>query len=85
MQVVVSVFLLLLLLLWGFVCLFTCLHASPIALIPMRKTALLSTELLTITILGKVSLVASEFSSAEPLGCSWTATSVFLLLSPIPG
>lgn len=66
----------------------TFLQAAPGALILMVKTASLSTELLTITILGKVSLVASGSSSARPVGHSRTeaeAICVFLLLCPVQG
>lgn len=49
------------------------LHAFPFALILMRKIAFLSIELLTITILGKVSLLASGSICAGPVGHSWTA------------
>lgn len=51
----------------------TFLHASPIALTLMRKTAFLSIELLTVTNFGKVSLVASGSSCGAPVGHSWTA------------
>jgi len=43
------------------------------ALILMRKPAFLSIELLTVTILVKVSLVASGSSCAGPVGHSWAA------------
>lgn len=46
----------------------TFLQAPPVALILMGKTASLPTELLTVPILGKASLVASGSSSARPLG-----------------
>lgn len=66
----------------------TFLQAPPVALILMGKTASLPTELLTVPILGKASLVASGSSSARPVGHSWTeaeAICVFLLLCPVPG
>lgn len=49
------------------------LHTFPIALILMRKTASFSIELLTVTVLGKVPLVASGSSCAGPVGHSSTA------------
>lgn len=50
----------------------TFLQALLAALILMGKTASLSIELLTVTILGKMSLVTSGSSSARPGEHIWT-------------